>query len=374
MGASCSSTALNRYNNIKKRLNQKTCLTFGSADGLLPRMEGQAPPIWLFGEDHAENESDYIKGNMRNCALVTDLVEQAVSSCDKNSVEVIVVFENAVVADNPYFFKRDVNDAEHEGDAHHDVRSIRRTVKEQAVLYKNISITYMDVFGRVRLFYQDQLDDPRLGHNKYVINMVQQELKEFWVTCGKYEDKKARSKSMCLLQRSMPVAHDMMRRFQQNKCVNPRNGFKIFITLLCVNIARVLLLSRIHNNLDLTLRRADMKVIKDIDNHIEYILGGNINIPAALQRGIVYGHVRKEEAKFMIFEAEVFGLIVLAGDAILYEFLSSLNGSDKLVVMHAGFQHVNHQRKWLLKGKYDSDFEKVSDLLLQHEDFAESRT
>lgn len=381
MGASCSSTALKRYSDIKNRLNQKTCLTFDAADGLLPRLGTQAPPVWLFGEDHGDNESDSIRGNGRNCALVTDLVQHAVSSCEaENSAEVIVVFENGVIADNPMFYKRDVNDDAIEGDPHHDVRFIRQVVKEHGSRYENIRTVYMDVFGRIRLFHHGRpesirkVGEPQNFTFPRMTSLITAELKEFWVTCGKYDAYDAETMSQNLMQQSLPVASQLMAtRFRMNRYIDQYNIFQTSIAFVCAIFVKTLISSRITPALDLSLARSYRKVVDDLDEKIENVLRATFVLPGMVQRMVDSGQLGVEQGRRMVFDSVVFDMIGVAGDAVLHDFITSLSGSDKIVVMHAGFQHTNNQRRWLLRGKYDSDFERVADVAEGRDDFVSTR-
>lgn len=206
MGATCSSTALTRYNLIKRKLTSKECLTFEAADGLLPRIEGTAPPVWLMGEEHGFNESDGLPKNKRNCALVLDLVKEAVSDCETNDAEVVFIFENAVISDSKDLFSRDVNGDEFTGDPHHDVRTVRETAKKLGGLYPNVRLVYMDVFGRGRLFLDgsdESLDKIGWFNDDmgYIQHMIWAELKEFWITSGRYQKEEAETKAPFSLAR-----------------------------------------------------------------------------------------------------------------------------------------------------------------------------
>lgn len=372
MGAACSSSALNRYNSIKRRLNQKTCMTFHSADGLLPRVEGAAAPMWFFGEDHGINESDILPKNKRNCAILTDLVQQAVSSCEENGSNVILVFENVVVSDNKMFFKKDPNDVripDEKTSPHHDVRTVRRTIKEQGVLHDNISTIYMDVFGRIRMAYRGALEGP--GDSNYIFNLAFEEMKEFWLTSGRYGQHEANYMAMILSHQANTVSISLMNRFRGSKLFQPQNEFRVFMSVMCSMMAKLFLVSK--NGKDMSLLASDRRVIQDIDSHIEYLLRGEMKIHPALQSVIDSGNITSEQAQYEMFDSEVFGLIVLAGDAILYEYLSTLDPKNNVVVMHAGHGHTNNQRKWLLSGKYVNDFERVTSLGRRDYDFMKSR-
>jgi hypothetical protein len=383
MGATCSSTALTRYNLIKRKLSSKDCLTFEAADGLLPRVEGTAPPVWLMGEDHGANESDGLPRSKRNCALVLDLVKEAVSGCETNGAEVVFIFENAVISDSEHLFRRDVNEDEVTGDPHHDVRAVRETAKRLGGLYPNVRLVYMDVFGRGRLFLdgsRESLDKIGWFNNdvSYIHRMIWAELKEFWITSGRYQKEEAETRATLLTGQAMM---DINLSVLPSKIMNlagkyQRQPFDIFLTIMCVKVAQNLLSSR--SAVGLALKNADSKVIRDLEESVRALFSEDYDIPANLQKAVDDGQVPEEAARSMMLFSENFGLMIAAGDAVLYEFITSLSNStsssnSRIVVMHAGYRHVHNQRRWLLGGQYDVDAERISASLVEPEEFTKSR-
>ena len=372
MGAACSNSALRRYKNIKDRLNEKTCLTFHAADGLLPKITTTTgtPPIWLFGEDHSRNESETLPQLERNCAMVTDLVQKAVSKCQSNNAaEVIIIYENAVISD--YDPIRDPNSDPSRSDdlTRHSVLRTRDAMKRLSGNYINIRSVFMDVFGRVRLAHGEVLPRPRTPHETEQI--VRFELVEFWVTCGKYSRSEALQVSDTLVRACEPLADDTIRRITVNEFYRG-SRFEVHSAVFCASLAKVLIHSRRRGNL--ALRRADDLVIADIDANIHKMITRNVfTLPDVVRRGVDEGKLTLRQANHMMFNSLTFETLGLAGDAVLNEFITSSVPNDTLVVMHAGHYHVNNQRKWLLAGKYVSDYERVSDLARQDSDFLSSR-
>lgn len=156
-----------------------------------------------------------------------------------------------------------------------------------------------------------------------------------------------------------------------------REPFDIFLSILCAKIAQKLLSSR-SGAVSLTLRNADSKVIRDLDESIRVLFSEDYDIPANLQKAVDDGQVPLFEAKSMMLFSENFGLMVAASDAVLYEFITSLSSTkssdDKIVVMHAGYRHVHNQRRWLLAGQYDVDVERISGSLVEPEEFTKNRS
>lgn len=382
MGASCSSTALTRYNLIKRRLMSRDCLTFEAADGLLPRIQGTAPPVWLMGEDHGSNESVKLPKNERNCALVLDLVKEAVSDCETNEAEVIFIFENAVISDSKDLFSRDVNGDELIEDRHHDVRTVRRTAKKLAGQYPNVRLVYMDVFGRGRIVLGGQHDD--LGNKigwfdndeNYIYRMIWAELKEFWITSGRYEEEEASTKANLLIGDTLvdTSSSDLPGNIKRLALKYNQPPFEIFLAILCAKVARNLLLSRA-DAVSLILREADSKVIEDLDKSIHVLFSEKYYIPGNLKKAVDDGQVSLFDATSMLLFSEYFTVMQAAGDAVLYEFITSLSSStsDKIVVMHAGYRHVHNQRRWLLGGQYDVDVERISGSLVEPDEFTKDR-
>ena len=70
-----------------------------------------------------------------------------------------------------------------------------------------------------------------------------------------------------------------------------------------------------------------------------------------------------------------FELISIAGDMVLYEYLSftNRNNINTLTLMHAGFNHTNRLRNWLNFSEYKQDLERVSPLALDDITFNSSR-
>lgn len=365
MGASCSSTAFTRYSLIKRRLNERSCLTFEVADGLVSRVDGvdAAPPIWLFGEDHGLNESETLPKSERNCAMVLDLIKHAVSDCESNAADVVFIYENAVISDNPFFHERDPNDVKLIGRPRFDTRTIRDTTRTLAKIYPNVRPVYMDVFGRMRLYFRS--NRPTMSDLNYIQATVFVELEEFWVTSGRYDAKKANEESASHIVRALSdVDTGMHRRIHAVSAKYSFPAFKLFMAILCAKTAQ----SVIRDSLQLSYSR----VYRELDEAIERVFDAEYDILPAMQRGLDSGQLTRSEVMFMMFESAAFAVLSLAGDAVLYEYITTLP-SDKLVVMHAGYFHTNNQRAWLTKGKYDTDVERLSRLATGYEDFVASR-
>ena len=376
MGASCSSTAFGRYNRIKSKLASKKCLTFHVADGMLPRMEDTAPPVWLFGEDHNINESDTLDKRDRNCAVMLDLVREAVSDCESNVADVVFVYENVVISDNGMFFERDANDRKFEGGPHHDVRTVRESAKKLIKLYPNVTPVYMDVFGRVRLYLGGHLPGLQNVHNEfgYIQQMLMQELIEFWVTSGRYSRSDATSRAT----KHMGEALIEMNRsgivvpLQQVAIKNHQHPFHVFIATLCAKISQKVIADR-STEASFMLKKSDTKVHNDIEEKVRNMLSENFKVPGVLRLALDAGQLSRSQVQSMLLFSEYFTLVAYASDAILYEYITSLKSSNKIVIMHAGHAHTNNQRRWLLAGEYDVDVERVSPVALDDEDYLESR-
>lgn len=129
-----------------------------------------------------------------------------------------------------------------------------------------------------------------------------------------------------------------------------------------------MLITRIHKSVQIDAW-IDKKVLQDVDDKINYRLENSIHLPDELEQGVNSGGFSLKKAREMTFRGNAHHLIAVAGDAILYEFLTHVNKSDKIIVKHAGFNHTNNQRKWLLYGKY----ERVTEMAKNDEDFVEFR-
>ena len=370
MGASCSSTAISRYNNIKKRLLQKECLTFHSADGLLPLIDGNGPPIWLFGEDHGENESDTLPKDKRNCALISDLLKQAVSDCSSNEADVVLIYENAVISKNDFFFKEDVNSDEIGDEYHHDVRFVRKAIKDHADKYQNIKVVYMDVFGRIRMLKAGVLEGPL--NTNVILNHIRLELQEFWITSGRYSELESIKKASSLTMSALPMA-GMLQQKIMKKSRYWRKGeeFMIYVTCMCVLVSKMVLLSS-KNNENLVFGRSYKKIVSEIDEKMKQLLQNSFNIHPDLQKFVNRGYLNEEEAMFTMFDSLLFELITMAGDLILHEHITNIS-SNNIIVMHAGHVHSNNQRRWLLNSTHVSNIEKVAPVALEDSSFVESR-
>lgn len=365
MGASCSSTAFTRYNLIKRRLNERPCLTFEVADGLLSREDGvdTAPPVWLFGEDHGLNEAETLPKGERNCATVLDLIERAVSDCESNAAEVLFIYENAVISDNPFFHERDPNDVKTIGRPRFDTRTIRDTTRALAKKYPNVRPVFMDVFGRMRLYFRS--DKPTMSDLNYIQATVFVELEEFWVTSGRYGAERANEEAASHVVRALTgVDPGMHRRIQAVAAKYNFPAFKLFMAILCAKTAQ----SVIRGSPQLSYAR----VSRELDEAIELVFDSEHDIHPTMQRGLDSGQLTIGEVMYMMFESAAFAVLSLAGDAVLHEYITSLP-SDKLVVMHAGHFHTNNQRAWLTKGKYDADVERLSRSARGDVDFVASR-
>lgn len=94
MGASCSTSALNKYTVLKRYIETKSCLTFERIEGFLSQGR-PAPPIVLIGENHARNESEQMR---KSCATALASMSRIVSTCpekEKPTSKVLFFIESS---------------------------------------------------------------------------------------------------------------------------------------------------------------------------------------------------------------------------------------------------------------------------------------
>lgn len=88
MGAGCSSTALKKYNDLKKYLSSRECMTFDVVHGFLS--ESNRPPVILIGENHVTNDSKF---RSQSCVTSFAAMSKIVSGCEDPTTKVHFVVE-----------------------------------------------------------------------------------------------------------------------------------------------------------------------------------------------------------------------------------------------------------------------------------------
>jgi len=88
MGATCSSSVLKRYGDVKAYLQSKKCMTFDVVEAFLPIDD--RPPVILIGENHSVNDSDF---GAQACLTAFGAMNELVSKCDDPSTKIFFVVE-----------------------------------------------------------------------------------------------------------------------------------------------------------------------------------------------------------------------------------------------------------------------------------------
>lgn len=90
MGAVCSSSSTKKYNDAKKYLKSKSCMTFTYSRGFSP-LVSNIPHVILVGEHHFYNPSIKLERNNRNCGTISGIMNELVSIC-KNPRSKLTIF------------------------------------------------------------------------------------------------------------------------------------------------------------------------------------------------------------------------------------------------------------------------------------------
>ena len=112
--------------------------------------------------------------------------------------------------------------------------------------------------------------------------------------------------------------------------------------------------------------------MKDLDNIMLAIFS---RTPEKLENAIVLDGIEGDIDVYrdVLRKVYLFELLSVAGDVVVFEYITSSKSSDSLYIMHSGYNHSNRIRKWLLETDYISDYERVTDQAFQDKIFNESR-
>ena len=378
MGASCSRSALSRYRSVKQLVQRRPCLTFYAADGLLPGGEG--PPILLFGEDHFYNESQ--QGG-QNCLLLLDIAKEISSTCniDEAGAEVIFLYENSVIEDNYFFESPDANDWDDPEDefnvnitgTRHKIRSTFGRGGGLRLEQGNVKPVPMDVFGRIRLNLSG-LSERSIPGPITAIN----EIMAFWKSVG-YNTKYIRD----MTNEAIKLATEHAKKFPDVHpgVVDIRDVFEMF---MCVYLAYMAFEV---NSETLVSRKGRQMAKREISAYVKQLFDPelrfdpNFHVPslATISASVKKSTGSSEDIPYseyrrIVLDYVIMDIVGICGDAIIYEYLTSMaQKKNTIIMMHAGYEHVNRIRRWLLVGEYNSDYERVSKMAMEDTNFVQSR-
>ena len=353
MGSSCSIELNDKYNSVKKFIIDSNCMKLYAIDGLLSLKNNS---IVLLGEHHSENE-----GN--SCLDVLDIVTKVTSpnECEDDE-KIFFLYENPVISDNAMFLKEDHNFPFFDGQEKlSNIHGTRFHVITKAVNYKNIKAIPIDVFGRMRSFNFRGGDQRNPNHTQEVaIN----ELGEFWKSIGYPSDF-----IQFVAPNALQIAQDMTNVFFNTIPNSDMTSEEILEVFTCVSLAK---LSLVVNEDDENSSKTKDYVMSYIDEFVGILMSvepeKNKNAPI-----VEIDDIESLRNRIRIMVA--FELISIAGDMVLYEYISFANrkNRDTLTLMHAGFNHTNRLRLWLNFSEYNHDLERVSPLALDDITFNSSR-
>lgn len=89
MGATCSSSSLKKYNDVKNYLNSKECETFTYAKAFSPLVK-DLPYVIIIGENHFQT---YFQKDKRSCSTFSGILDKMLSICSDPSSKVTVFLE-----------------------------------------------------------------------------------------------------------------------------------------------------------------------------------------------------------------------------------------------------------------------------------------
>lgn len=345
MGANCSHNSSERYENIKLLLNK--CMKLHALDGLIPKKEGN--PIILMGEHHDMNEGP-------DCLSVLNIVENSVSNCEENKSSVYFLYENPIISDNSFFEKEDPSLPFFDGqDKLDNIQGTRANIFIHANDFKNIKAQPIEVFGRMRYFNLNKEIRNSVHTQQVAIN----ELKEFWKNIGYPDDYIS-----FISPKAMKLAEETTDVFFSKNPLSFLSRTEVLEVFTCTYLAKLsLVVQDTPENKD--------HVIENCDKIIEIFMSNEPELYNPEQFSDLVGEL--QERRYSIRMFLMFELISISGDMIAYEYISSLKKKDILLLVHAGFNHTNRIRKWLLVSEYNSDFEKITELAMNDLDFNLSR-
>ena len=192
------------------------------------------------------------------------------------------------------------------------------------------------------------------------------ELGEFWKSIGYPQDF-----IQFIAPNAIQIAQDMTNVFFNT---NPDSGMtseEILEVFICVSLAK----------LSLVVNEDDENSLKTKDYVMSYIdefVGILMNVEPEKNKNIPFVEINDDDIESLrnrIRTMVAFELISIAGDMILYEYISFSNRKNRntLTLMHAGFNHTNRLKLWLNFSEYNHDLERVSPLALGDITFNSSR-
>lgn len=353
MGANCSHDSSERYENTKKYIHLSRCMKLHSVDGLLPKKEGN--PIIFMGEHHDINE-----GN--DCLSVLDIVENSVSNCEENKSIVYFLYENPIISDNSFFEKENPSIPFFDGqDELDNIQGTRIKIFLHSKEFKNIKPQPIEVFGRMRYFNLNKEIRNHVHTQQVAIN----ELKEFWKNIEYPDDYIS-----FISPKAIKLSEETTSVFFSKHPSSFLTRTEVLEVFICTYLAKLSLV--VNEDTPETSIGKDA-VIKECDKIIEIFMSDEPELYNPELFSDLVGEI--EEKRYSIRMFLMFELIAISGDMIAYEYISYLKNKkeDILLLVHAGFNHTNRIRKWLLTSEYKSDFEKVTDLAMNDLDFNLSR-
>ena len=354
MGANCSVSSNEKYNSVKKFVKNSNCMKLYAIDGLLSLKNENS--IILLGEHHSENE-----GN--SCLDVLEIVTKVTNPNEcEDEKKIYFLYENPVISDNAMFLKEDTNFPFFDGQEKlSNIHGTRFNVVTQSGKYKNIQPVPIDIFGRMRSFnFHGEQRNP--NHTQEV---AIHELGEFWKSIG-YPS----NFIQFVAPNAIQIAQDMADVFFNT---NPDSGMtseEILEVFTCVSLGK---LSLVVNEDDENSSKTKDYVMSYIDEFVGILMSvepeKNKNSPIVE----ITDDIESLRNRIRIMVA--FELISIAGDMVLYEYISFTNrkNTNTLTLMHAGFNHTNRLKLWLNFSEYKHDLERVSPLALDDITFNSSR-
>jgi len=348
MGANCSHDSSERYEKIKLLASKSKCMKLHALDGLLPKKEGN--PIILMGEHHDMNEGP-------DCLSVLNIVENSVSNCDENNSSVYFLYENPIISENSFFEKENPSIPFFDGqDELDNIQGTRAKIFIHAKDFNNIKAQPIEVFGRMRYFNFNKEIRNSVHTQQVAIN----ELKEFWKDIGYPDDYIS-----FISPKAIKLAEETTDVFFSKNPLSFLTRTEVLEVFTCTYLAK---LSLVVNE---SIPEKNDSVIEQCDKIIEIFMSNEPELYNPEQFSDLVGEI--EEIRYSIRMFLMFELIAISGDMVAYEYISYLKLKNILLLVHAGFNHTNRIRKWLLASEYNSDFEKVTDLAINDPDFNISR-
>lgn len=361
MGLACSKTAVERLNALIDIVNESSCLTVYAVSALLP-IESKGVPVYIFGEDHAQNESQLPEN--KNCLKVIDALNRVSSQNCTEDNKIIFLYEGSTVSDKLFYGTDKDIDLRNIDSAADDVNILgsRYAVKRRLQVSHHIKAVPYDVFGRIRNTLYGQRE-------RNSLLTAPHELQAFWDTVGYtvYEEQFVQISKLAKM-----LADKMLLSFYGKFPKSDLDYYDVKDAFMCYFLA--ILNFKLHPETPMRTscrQRAEADVLELINGVIMS------EIPESNPKYFVPKpeDITLEEYRNGMKDSALFTLVAMAVDLVILEYLTGptwREDNDHLVVMHVGYRHGNNVQRWLKAGTHHAVYQKTTTMATRDDSYLES--